>query len=93
MKGQNMRSVEVQILGQSYSIKTAEEETYIKSLAQYVDERLKEVYKAAPNINHVKAAIMVAFGIADELYKMKMEKENMDKVLDEKIKMLSGLLE
>jgi hypothetical protein len=36
---------------------------------------------------------MVAFGIADELYKMKMEKENMDKVLDEKIKMLSGLLE
>jgi cell division protein ZapA len=87
-----MRFVEVQILGQSYSIKTAEDEDYIKALAQYVDERLKEVYKAAPNINHVKAAIMVALGIADELYKSKIDKDSLDKILDEKITLLSTLL-
>jgi cell division protein ZapA len=88
-----MRSVEVQILGQSYSIRTDEDEAYVKKLAKYVDDRLKEVYKIAPNINHAKAAIMVAFGIADELHKLKIKQEDLDRLVDEKTEMLSGLLE
>lgn len=88
-----MHSVEVQILGQNYSIKTDEDEAYIKALAQYVDEKLKEIYSVAPNINHVKAAIMAAFGIADELFKLRVEQKNLDKMIEEKTKILSGLLE
>ncbi|MBI4699064.1 MAG: cell division protein ZapA [Nitrospirae bacterium] len=88
-----MRSVEIQILGQSYSIKTDEDEAYIKSLAQYVDEKMKEIFSVAPNINHVKAAIMAAFGIADEFFKLRMEHEDLGRVIEEKAKMLSGLLE
>ncbi len=88
-----MRLVEVQILGQSYSIKTDEDEAYIKALAQYVDEKLREVYSAAPNVSHVKAAIMAAFGIADEFFKIKAEQETLDKMVEEKTEILSGLLE
>lgn len=88
-----MRSVEVKILGQSYSIRTEEDEAYIRSLAQYVDERLKEIYSVAPNITHVKAAIMAAFGIADEFFKLKIEQENLDKIIAEKTKILSSLVE
>ena len=88
-----MRSVEVKILGQSYTIKTDEDETYIKDLAGYVDERLKEIYSTAPNVNHVKAAIMAAFGIADELFKIRLKQEYFDKMIEEKTKILSGFLE
>jgi cell division protein ZapA len=88
-----MRSVEVQILGQSYSIKTDEDEAYVKSLAGYVDEKLKEIYSAAPNVNLAKAAVMVAFGIADELFKIKMEREDFDKMIEEKTKVLSEFLD
>ncbi len=88
-----MNSVEVKILGQNYSIKTKEEEAYIKSLARYVDEKLKEIYSVAPNVNHQKAAIMAAFGIADELFKIRIDQENLDKMIDEKTKILSSLLE
>ena len=88
-----MRSVEINILGQSYTIKTDEEEAYIKNLAGYVDERLKEIYSAAPNVNHVKAAIMAAFGIADELFKLQHKQENFDRMIEEKTKILSGFLE
>ncbi|MEF9475228.1 MAG: cell division protein ZapA [Candidatus Mariimomonas ferrooxydans] len=88
-----MHSVEVQILGQSYSIKTEEDEAYIKALAKYVDEKLKEIYSVAPNVNHVKAAIMAAFGIADEFFKIRMEQEKLDKMIEGKTKILSGLLE
>jgi cell division protein ZapA len=88
-----MHSVEVKILGQSYSVRTDEDEAYIKKLAQYVDEKLKEIYSAAPNVNHIKAAIMTALGIADELFKIRMGQEDLDKMIEEKTKILSGLLE
>lgn len=88
-----MRSIEVQILGQNYSIKTDEDEAYIRKLAHYVDSKLKEVYNAAPNSNQVKMAIMAAFGIADELFKNKAEMESFDKMVEEKTRVLSSLLE
>ena len=88
-----MRSVEVQILGQSYSIKTDEEEEYIKTLAKYIDEKLKEIYNLVPSITQTKATVMAAFGIADELFKIKMQQENLDKLIDEKTKILSGFLD
>jgi len=88
-----MRPVEVQILGQNYTIKTDEEEAYIKALARYVDEKLKEIYSVAPNVNHVKAAIMAAFGIADELFKARSTQEDFDKMIEEKTKILSSLLD
>jgi len=88
-----MRSIEVQILGQTYAIKSDEDETYIKSLARYVDEKLKEIYSVAPNISQTKATVMAAFGIADELFKLRMEQEDLDRMIEEKTKILSGLLE
>lgn len=36
---------------------------------------------------------MAAFGIADELFKLRIEQENVDKMIDEKTKILSKLLE
>lgn len=87
-----MHSVEVQILGQNYAIKTDEDEVYIKSLARFIDEKLKEIYSVAPNINQTKASVMAAFGIADELFKLRMEQENMHKMIEEKTEILSGFL-
>lgn len=88
-----MRLVEVEILGQKYSIKTDEDETYIKSLAEYIDKKLKEIYSAAPAVTQSKAAIMAAFSIADELFRLRMRQESLDKMIEEKTKILSGLLE
>ncbi len=88
-----MRSVEVQILGQSYSIKTDEEEEYIKTLAKYIDEKLKEIYNIVPSITQTKATVMAAFGIADEVFKIKMQQEDLDKLVDENTNILSGFLD
>lgn len=88
-----MRSIEVQILGQNYAIKTDEEEVYIKSLARFVDEKLKEIYSVAPNINQTKATVMAAFGIADELFKLRTEQESMHRMIEEKTEILSSFLD
>jgi len=88
-----MRSVEVKILGQSYSIKTDENEEYIRSLARYLDEKLKEIYSVAPNVSQTKATVMAAFGIADELFKLRIEQQDLDRMIEEKTKILSGLID
>ena len=67
-----MGKVEVHILGQKYLIKGDNESPeYLVQLAEFVEGKLKEVYATAPNITPLKAVILAAFNISDELHKIK----------------------
>jgi len=88
-----MGSVEVTILGQKYTIKGDAPEDYIKGLASFVDEKLKEVYNASPGISPLKAAILASLTIADELHKFKEDQENLTKNIEERTNALTGLFD
>jgi cell division protein ZapA len=88
-----MGVTEVYILGQKYTIKGDAPEEYITELASFVDKKLKEVYNASPNITPVKASILAALDIADELFKMRNQQEEMTKHIEEKTKTLASLFE
>ncbi|MFA5353183.1 MAG: cell division protein ZapA [Thermodesulfovibrionales bacterium] len=64
-----MGSVEVYILGQRYAIKGDEDPEYIQRIAGYVDRKIKEVCANAPTMPPLKAAIITALNMADELHK------------------------
>lgn len=64
-----MGSLEVHILGQKYMIKGDVPPEYIQQLADYLDGKLREVYETAPNISPLRASILAALNIADELHK------------------------
>lgn len=68
-----MGSVEVYIFGQKYVIRGGEPPEYIKQLAGFLDEKLREVHEHSPNVTPLKAAILAALTIADELHKVKSE--------------------
>ncbi len=70
-----MKSVEVYILGQKYAIKGDEDQSpeNIKQIADFVDKKLKEVYEHSPGITPLRAAILAALNISDELHKIKHE--------------------
>jgi cell division protein ZapA len=87
-----MGSVEVYILGQRYTIKGDAPEEHIRKLASYVDEKLKEVHNSSPNITPVKASILAALNIADELFRLKNEQEELTRYIEEKTETLSALL-
>jgi cell division protein ZapA len=74
-----MGSMEVTILGQKYLIKGDVPSEYIKQIADFVDERLKEVYAASPDITPLKAAILAALNIADELHRIKNDYNSISK--------------
>ena len=88
-----MGSIEVDILGQKYTIKGDAPEEYIKKLAAFVDLKLKEVHSSSPSMAPLKAAILVSLNIADELHRLKEENEKAAQNIEEKAKVLSGLFD
>jgi cell division protein ZapA len=88
-----MGSTEVYILGQRYTIKGDAPEEYIRELASYVDGKLKEVHNSAPNITPVKASILAALDIADELFRVRNEQEDLARAIEEKTERLSSLFD
>jgi cell division protein ZapA len=88
-----MGSVEIHILGQRYTVKGDASEEYIQQLAAYVQEKIKEVYDSSPNITPLKASILAAITIADELHKLKNEQEDITKSIEEKTVALTRLFD
>ena len=88
-----MGNVEVEIMGQKYTIKGDAPEEYIKKLAAFVDQRLKEVHLTSPNMAPLKAAIVASLNIADELHKVREEHEKATMVIEEKANVLSRLFD
>ena len=88
-----MSSIDVYILGQKYTVKGDATEEHIQKIAAFVDAKIKEVYNTAPNVAPLKASILAALNIADELYRFKIEQDNITKHIEERTKVLSGLFE
>lgn len=86
-------SVEVYILGQRYSIKGNAPEDYIRKLADYVNGKIKEIYEKSPGITPLKASILAAITIADELHKLREEQIEMTRSIEEKAEALSKLFD
>jgi cell division protein ZapA len=66
-----MESVEITILGQKYLIKGNSSKEYMRQLADFVDGKIREVYRRSPGTTPMKAAILTALVLSDELYRIK----------------------
>ena len=58
--------VQVEIYGQSYSLRGEGEVSYMQGLASYVDSKMREVADATATVDSLKVAILAALNIADE---------------------------
>jgi cell division protein ZapA len=88
-----MSSIEINILGQNYTVRGDADAEYIKRLAAYVDEKLKEIHAANPSITPLKASILASLNIADELHKIRDAHDTAAKNIEEKANALSGLFD
>lgn len=66
-----MESIQVEIFGQTYSLKAANDREYIRQLAAFVDARMKEVQKGTGTSDIYRIAILTALNIADELHRLR----------------------
>ncbi len=66
----NKKKVDIVIDGRNFTVVGNESEDYIKSLAAYVDSKMKEVTKNNKKLSYSMASILTAFNIADNYYKV-----------------------
>ena len=83
--------VEVEILGQKYTIKSEADPKYVKDLAAYVEKRAKSVEGQIRGQDPVKAAYL-SF-IADELFRARDELSKFEGDLPKRIGAMVDLLE
>ena len=61
-----MRTLKVEIFNTCLTIREPEDENYLTTLAAEVDARIQKMFGASQQISPLRAAIMVAYQLADE---------------------------
>lgn len=65
-------TVEISILNQKFHLKKGKaDEAYIRSIADYVDSKMKEIQSKTQSVATANIAILAALNIADEYLKKK----------------------
>lgn len=62
------QATQVEIYGQTYSVRAAADPEYIHDLAEFVDRKMREVAQEAATVDATKIAILAALNIADDFY-------------------------
>ena len=86
--------VKISIFGQEYSVKAPADETYIKKIAEYLDEKMREVQSGfSTTQSSTRIAILAGMNITDELFTAKQSGESDNSEAEEKISSLIELID
>lgn len=72
------KTIRVEIYNQTYSIRSDGDNEYIIRLAEYVDEKMREISSGTLTVDSLKVAILAALHVADEYHQLKMSQANVD---------------
>jgi len=80
------KMISVNIYGQDYMLKSEADQTYITSIAKFVEEKMKEIEQTGldSNSQQLKIAILAAMNIADELLQAKDSKDKIVSSIESK---------
>ena len=87
------RSIAVQIAGVRYSLKTDEDDRWVKTLAAYVDAKIREAQKHARSPDTQSIAVLTALQIAEELFRERRDSSELRRRIREKSQSLLDYLE
>jgi len=71
-------TIKVEIYDQAYTVRSDGDPEYLKALAEYVDQRMREISSGTLTVDSRKVAILAALYIADELHQLRKLHEQAD---------------
>ncbi|NQU67492.1 MAG: cell division protein ZapA [Candidatus Marinimicrobia bacterium] len=78
--------VKVNIGGQEYSLRTSADASYIRSVADYINERMKEIDASSPGgFSQMRSLVLSTMNITDELFTERKKKEKLLNRIESKI--------
>src|ERR1043165_4186337 len=86
-------TIRVEIYDQSYTVRSDGDPDYLKQLAEYVDQRMREISSGTLTVDSRKVAILAALYIADELNQLRKRHDQADEQLATRSAECSELLD
>ncbi|HEX9444585.1 MAG TPA: cell division protein ZapA [Candidatus Binatia bacterium] len=65
------KAVEVEIMGERLTLRTDQDESYVRNVAGYVDKKMQEVQKSTRPSAKSSIAMLAALNIADDYQRLK----------------------
>ena len=88
-----LNRVEVEILGQKYTIRSASEPGYVKELAAYLEKRVLELRGGGGGQDATRLLALAALYITDELFRLRDERREADRAASARVGALRELLD
>jgi cell division protein ZapA len=86
------KALDVEILGQRFTISSDAEEGYMLKVASYVDGKMQELMQASKPVAKTNVAMLAALNIADEFHRLKDSHEAILNRLDQLSRRVSTTL-
>ena len=86
-------TIKVEIYDQAYTVRSDGDPEYLRQLAEYVDQRMREISSGTLTVDSRKVAILAALYIADELHQLRKAHEQADEQLATRSTECSELLD
>lgn len=76
------KRIAVNVGGQSFYLKTDQDESYLLSLADTIDSRIETMREGNPSLTAVKAAILISLELLDDYKKLEADYEEFRKEME-----------
>ena len=94
MSDNDNNRITISIFGQEYSVKAPADPEYIKKIAKYVDDKMREVQSGFSSTqSSTRIAILSAMNITDELFNARLKGDVDESAVEEKISTLIDLID
>lgn len=77
-----MERIQIEIYGQTYSMKGGANGDHVRALAAFVDSKMREIEKGTGTVDPLRVAILAALTISDELYAAKGQQADLEQSVD-----------
>ena len=90
----NNNQVQISIFGQEYSVKAPADPEYIKKIAEYLDEKMREVQSGfSTTQSSTRIAILAAMNITDEFFTARQTGDSSSTDAEQRISSLIELID
>jgi cell division protein ZapA len=84
------RPVDVQILGQTFSVTSEDGEEHVRRVADFVDQKMREITAAGRIASSHTAAVLTALNIASEYQKLREQSAEIEATIDRLVQRLAA---
>ncbi|MEW6614053.1 MAG: cell division protein ZapA [Thermodesulfobacteriota bacterium] len=87
------KNIDIEILGQKYTIKSDEEEVFVYNIVDYLNKKIEEVLRTTTTVDTLNAIVVVALNITSDLFRIKNEEGYLRQQIENKSGHLISLID